>query len=69
MVKNPPDKEQVKNSLHARDRRDVGLILGWEDPLEEEMATQYSCLENSMDRRVWWATIHRVTEWDTTEVT
>ena len=49
--------------------QDVGLILGWEDPLEEEMATQYSCLENSMDGRVWWATIHRVTEWDTTEVT
>ena len=25
--------------------------LGWEDPLEKEMATplQYSCLENSMD--------------------
>ena len=23
---------------------------------------QYSCLENSMDREVWWAT-----EWDTTE--
>ena len=24
--------------------------LGQEDPLEKEMATQYSCLENSMDR-------------------
>ena len=23
-------------------------------------APQYSCLENSMDRGVWWATIHRV---------
>ena len=22
-----------------------------------------------MDRRVWWATVHRLTEWDTTEVT
>ena len=21
---------------------------------------QYSCLENPMDRRAWWATIHRV---------
>ena len=29
--------------------------LGWEDPLESEMAThfQYSCLENSMDRGAW----------------
>ena len=23
---------------------------------------QYSCLGNSMDRRAWWATVHRVTE-------
>ena len=23
---------------------------------------QYSCLENSMDRGVWWATVHGVTE-------
>ena len=27
----------------------------------------YSCLENSMDRRAWWATVHRVTESDTSE--
>jgi len=23
---------------------------------------QYSCLENSMDKGVWWATVHRVTK-------
>ena len=38
--------------------------LGQEDPLEEGMAThsstQYSCLENSMDREGWWATVHGV---------
>ena len=28
---------------------------------------QYSCLENSTDRGAWWATVHRITEWDTTE--
>ena len=28
---------------------------------------QYSCLENPMDRGVWWATVHRVAELDTTE--
>ena len=36
--------------------------LGWEDSLEKGMATppQYSCLENSMDRGAWQATVHRV---------
>ena len=37
-------------------------FLGWEDPLEKEMATilQYSCLGNSMDRGTLWATVHGV---------
>ena len=30
---------------------------------------QYSCLENPVDRGAWQATIHGVTESDTTEVT
>ena len=34
--------------------------LGWEDPLEEETATQYSCLGNPRDRGAWWATVHGV---------
>ena len=36
--------------------------LGWEDPLEEDMATHssYSSLEKSMDRGAWQATIHGV---------
>ena len=36
--------------------------LGWEDPLEEEMVTHSSILaiENPMDRRAWWATVHVV---------
>ena len=28
---------------------------------------QYSCLENSMGRGAWWATVQGVTELDTTE--
>ena len=37
--------------------------LGREGALEKEMATlQYSCLENSMDKGAWWATVHGVTE-------
>ena len=46
--------------------------LGWEDPLEKEMAahSQYSCLENPMDRGAWWDTVHGVRkESDITERT
>ena len=54
----------VKNlPPNARDVRNVGLIPGWGrspggrhgNPL------QYSCLENSMDREAWWATVCGVT--------
>ena len=30
---------------------------------------QYSCLENSMDRRIWWATVHGIPESDMPEHT
>ena len=30
---------------------------------------QYSCLEDPIDRGAWWATVPRVIELDTTEVT
>ena len=33
--------------------------LGQEDPLEKEMATQCSCLENPMDGGAWQATVYR----------
>ena len=46
--------------------------LGWEDTLEEGMATHSSILAWGilMDRGAWWATVHRVAqELDLTEVT
>ena len=37
--------------------------LGWEDPLEKGMQPiLVSCLENSMDRGAWGATVHGVTK-------
>ena len=57
MVKTPPAMEtQVR-------------FLGREDSPGEGNSNllQDSCLENSMDRRAWWATIHEVAESDTTE--
>ena len=38
--------------------------LGWENPLEEEMATHSSILawRIPMDRETWRATVHRVTQ-------
>ena len=43
--------------------------LGREDPLEEGMATHSRILvwKIPMDRGAWWATVHEVTESDTTE--
>ena len=41
-------------------------LLGWKDPLEmgwkdgSDYPLQYSCLENSMDRGAWRATVHGV---------
>ena len=37
-------------------------FLGWEDSLgaENGKPLQYSRLDNSMDRKVWWATVHEV---------
>ena len=63
VVKNPP--------ANAEDRRDMSSVsgsgrspgAGHGNPL------QYSCLDNPMDRGAWQATVHRVTESDTTEVT
>ena len=47
MVKNPPAMWETWVQS-----------LGWEDPLEKGTAScQYSCLENSMDRGAWQATV------------
>ena len=54
MVKNP--------SANAGDIRDASSIPGLERfPREEkDNPIQHSCLENSMDRGAWWATVYGV---------
>ena len=56
---------------NAGDIKDVGLTPGSGRSPEGGHGNplQYSCLENPMDRGAWWATVYRVTELDTTEVT
>ena len=54
----------VKNlPANARDTGVGALISGWEDALEEVMATpsSISCLKNSLDRGAWQAIDHGVT--------
>ena len=60
-----PGGSVVKNpSVNAGD---ASLILGLVRSPGEGNGNplQYSCLGNPMDRGVWWATVHRVTELDT----
>ena len=54
MVKNP--------SANAGDARDMGSIpaLGRYPGEGNGNSLQYSCLENTMDRGAWWATVHGV---------
>ena len=62
----------IKNlPVNAGDIRDTGSIpgLGRFPGEGNGNLLLYSCLENPMDRGDWWATVHRVTESDTTEAT
>ena len=54
MVKNPP--------ANAGDAGDVGSVSGSGRSFGEGNPLQYSCLEKSMDRGAWQATVHGVTK-------
>ena len=54
MVKNLPVMQKTQETWVQS--------LGWEDALEKEVVTQYSSLENSMDRGIWQAAVHGVTK-------
>ena len=62
-----PKESEVRASLVAQRVKHLPAMqetwdrsLGWEDPLEKEMATHSSILP--MDRGAWWATVHGVTK-------
>ena len=57
-VKNPPAMQETQVQS-----------LGWEDPLEEGMATNSSILSWRIHRGAWQATVHRSEELDMTEST
>ena len=54
MLKNPP--------ANAGDARDPGLnpVSGRSPGEGNDNSLQYSCLENTMDKGAWRATVHRV---------
>ena len=54
VVENPP--------TNAGDTGDLGSIPGWGRFLGGGNGSplQYSCLENPMYRRAWWATVHGI---------
>ena len=62
MVKNLP--------ANTGDVREAGSILGSGISSEggNRNPLQYSCLENLMDRGVWWAIAHSVAESNTTKL-
>ena len=56
---------EVKNlSANVANIRDVGSIpgLGRSSGGRHGNPLQYSCLENTKDRVIWWTTVHRVAE-------
>ena len=62
----PGDSDGNESACNAGE---LGLILGWGDPLEEGMATHSSILawRTPLDRGAWRATVHGVSESDMTE--
>ena len=56
LLKNPPG--------NAGEARNAGLIpgSGRSPGVGNGNPLQYSCLQNSLDRGAWWATVHEVTK-------
>ena len=75
MVKKKKKKICLQFRSHRRCRFDLWVrTIPWRRALQatpvflpgefHDKPLQFSCLENSLDRRAWWATVHGVTESD-----
>ena len=67
-----PGGSEVKNPPVVHEPQETRVQpLGWEDPLEEGLATHSSILtwRIPMGRGAWWTTVHEISGLDTTEVT
>ena len=59
----PGAASRKESALPMKETQDTRVrSLGWEDPLEKEMATHSGILawRIPMDRGAWWAIVHRV---------
>ena len=63
VVKNPPGSAGDPSDLSSIPGSGRSPAVGNGNPL------QYSCLENSMERAAWWATVHGVTMGQTPDMT
>ena len=65
-----PGDSGVKNLPVVQEMPEIWvLFLGRSPGGGHGNPLQYSCLENPMDRGAWQATVHGISELDTTEVT
>ena len=66
----PDGSAGEESSCNAGDPRDAGSIPELGRFLGEENGNplQFSCLENSMDRGAWWATVHGVAKSQTEQL-
>ena len=56
MAKNTPANAGDTGDMHSVPGSERSPGIGNGNPL------QYSCMENSMDRGTWWATVHGITK-------
>jgi len=59
----PVSSDIKETTCHAGDMNWIPE-LGRSPGERNDYSLQYSCLENSMDRGAWWATVHRVKDSD-----